>query len=94
MSLSLSLSSFDSEEVTCFDIIKAAYGLSENEVEVMMCIKHSQPIDIKQITEIIPKDRATISRSIHRLMSIGFVRKSKINLEAVRFCLQNHNCQN
>jgi predicted transcriptional regulator len=79
--VSFPLSAFDNEEVTCFDIIKATYALSENELEVMMCIKHSQPTDIKTITEIIPKDRATISRSIQRLMGIGFVKKTKINLD-------------
>lgn len=47
----------------------------------MMCIKNIQPVDIKGIAEIIPKDRATISRSIQRLMGIGVVRKTKINLE-------------
>ncbi|MHA1198035.1 MAG: MarR family transcriptional regulator [Candidatus Heimdallarchaeaceae archaeon] len=79
--MSFSLSSFDSEDVTCFDIIKATYALSDNELEVMMCIKHSQPTDIKTIAKIIPKDRATISRSIQRLMGIGFVKKTKINLD-------------
>ncbi len=75
------LSSFESQEITCFEIIKAAYALSENELEIMMCIKNIQPVDIKGIAEIIPKDRATISRSIQRLMGIGVVRKTKINLE-------------
>ena len=75
------LSSFDSKEITCFEIIKAAYALSENELEIMMCIKNIQPVDIKGIAEIIPKDRATISRSIQRLMGIGIVRKTKINLD-------------
>lgn len=75
------LSSFDSKEITCFEIIKAAYALSENELEIMMCIKNIQPVDIKGIAKIIPKDRATISRSIQRLMGIGIVRKTKINLE-------------
>ncbi|TFG09758.1 hypothetical protein EU534_01780 [Candidatus Heimdallarchaeota archaeon] len=79
--MSFSLSSFDTEELTCFDIIKATYALSDNEVEVMMCIKHSQPTDIMTIVDIIPKDRATITRSIQRLMSIGFVKKTKINLD-------------
>ncbi len=79
--MSYSLSSFDNEDITCFDIIKATYALSENELEVMMCIKHSQPTDIKTIAEIIPKDRATITRSIQRLMGIGFVKKTKINLD-------------
>ncbi len=79
--MSFPLSSFDSKDVTCFDIIKAAYALSENELEIMMCIKNSQPVDIKTLTDIIPKDRATISRSIQRLMGIGIVRKTKINLE-------------
>ena len=79
--MSFPLASFDNEEVTCFDIIKATYALSENELEIMMCIKHSQPADIKMIAEIIPKDRATISRSIQRLMGIGFVKKTKINLD-------------
>lgn len=79
--MSFSLSSFDSEELTCFDIIKVTYALSENELEVMMCIKHSQPVDIKTIGTIIPKDRATITRSIQRLMRIGFVKKTKINLD-------------
>ena len=75
------LSSFESQEITCFEIIKAAYALSENELEIMRCIKNIQPVDIKGIAEIIPKDRATISRSIQRLMGIGVVRKTKINLE-------------
>ncbi|MCE7738251.1 MAG: MarR family transcriptional regulator [Candidatus Heimdallarchaeota archaeon] len=75
------LSSFDSKDITCFEIIKAAYALSENELEIMMCIKNIQPVDIKGIAKIIPKDRATISRSIQRLMGIGIVRKTKINLE-------------
>ncbi len=79
--MSFPLSSFDSKDVTCFDIIKAAYALSENEIEIMMCIKNMQPADIKTITDIIPKDRATISRSIQRLIGIGIVRKTKINLE-------------
>jgi predicted transcriptional regulator len=79
--MSFPLSSFDSKDVTCFDIIKAAYALSENELEIMMCIKSIQPADIKAITEIIPKDRATISRSIQRLIGIGIVRKTKINLD-------------
>ena len=79
--ISFSLSSFDTEELTCFDIIKATYALSENDLEVMMCIKHSQPTDIKTITDIITKDRATISRSIKNLRSIGFVKRTQINLD-------------
>ena len=79
--MAFSLSSFDTEELTCFDIIKATYALSDNELEVMMCIKHSQPTDIQTIKETIPKDRATISRSIQTLISIGFVKKTQFNLE-------------
>jgi len=79
--MSFSLSSFDSEELTCFEIIKATYALSDNELEVLMCIRHSQPTDIMSIVNVIHKDRATITRSIQRLTGIGFVKKTRISLE-------------
>lgn len=78
--MSFSLSSFESDDITCFDIIKAFYALTDNELEVLSCVHKGQPLDIKSITNIIPKDRATISRSIKKLMSIGFVRSDKITL--------------
>lgn len=79
--MSFSLSSFDSDDITCFDIIKAFYALTDNELEVLSCVHQGQPIDIKGITEVIPKDRATISRSIKKLQAIGFVRSNKITLD-------------
>ena len=79
--MSFSLSSFDSDDITCFDIIKAFHALTDNELEVLSCVHQSQPVDIKGITDVIPKDRATISRSIKKLLAIGFVRSDKITLE-------------
>lgn len=79
--MSFSLSSFDSDEITCFDIIKAFHALTDNELEVLSCVHQGQPVDIKGITDVIPKDRATISRSIKKLLAIGFVRSDKITLE-------------
>ncbi|MCK5141027.1 MAG: MarR family transcriptional regulator [Candidatus Heimdallarchaeota archaeon] len=79
--MSFSLSSFDSDEITCFDIIKAFHALTDNELEVLSCVHQGQPIDIKGITDVIPKDRATISRSIKKLQAIGFVRSDKVTLE-------------
>ncbi|MCK5304818.1 MAG: MarR family transcriptional regulator [Candidatus Heimdallarchaeota archaeon] len=79
--MSFSLSSFDSDEITCFDIIKAFHALTDNELEVLSCVHQGQPVGIKGITDIIPKDRATISRSIKKLLAIGFVRSDKITLE-------------
>ena len=81
MSMFFSLSSFETENITCFDIIKAVHALTENELEILSCVHQNQPIDMRGIVSIIPKDRATISRSIQKLMSIGFVRQEKINLE-------------
>ncbi|MCG3215827.1 MAG: MarR family transcriptional regulator [Candidatus Heimdallarchaeota archaeon] len=75
-----SLSSFDSDNLTCFDIIKAVHALTDSELEILSCIHQNQPIDMKEIISIIPKDRATVSRSIRKLMTIGFVRQDKINL--------------
>jgi predicted transcriptional regulator len=79
--MSLPLSSFDSDELTCFDIVRALFALSDNELEILACINHNQPVDIKSITAIIPKDRASIVRSIQRLMAVGVVRKEKVSLE-------------
>jgi len=79
--MSLSLNSLLSKDITCFDVIKNLFALTDNEIDVLACINHLQPVSIARITEIIPKDRATISRSISRLMSIGVVRKEKENLE-------------
>ncbi len=75
------ISSFESEDLTCFDIIKAYYALTDNELEVLSSIHANQPIDIKSIVAIIPKDRTTISRAIKRLMSIGFVKQDRISLD-------------
>ena len=79
--MSFPLSSFDSNDLTCFDIIRAIFGLSENELEVLACINHNKPIDVKGITEIIKKDRASIVRSIQRLMDVGALKKEKVSLE-------------
>ena len=79
--MSFSLSSFDSDDITCFDIIKAFYALTDNELEVLSCVHQGQSVDIKGITDVIPKDRATISRSIKKLLAIGFVRSEKKTLE-------------
>ena len=79
--MSFPLSSFDSDEITCFDIVRALFGLSENELEVLACINHNKPVDVRGITEIIKKDRASIVRSIQRLMDVGAVKKEKVSLE-------------
>jgi predicted transcriptional regulator len=79
--MSFPLSSFDSDEVTCFDVVKALFGLSDNEVEVLASINHNKPIDVKGITKIIKKDRTAIVRSIQRLMDVGAVKKEKVSLE-------------
>ena len=79
--MSIPLSSFDSEDITCFDIVRSLFALSDNELEILACINHNQPIDIKSITQVIPKDRASIVRSIQRLMAVGVVRKEKVSLE-------------
>jgi len=78
--MSFPLSSFDSDEITCFDVVKALFGLSDNEVEVLACINHNKPVDIKKIITIIKKDRASIVRSIQRLMDVGAVKKEKVSL--------------
>ncbi|UJG44513.1 MAG: hypothetical protein K9W46_04875 [Candidatus Heimdallarchaeum endolithica] len=79
--MSLSLNSLLSKDITCFDVIKNLFALTDNEIDVLACINHLQLVSIARITEILPKDRATISRSISRLMGIGVVRKEKENLE-------------
>ncbi|MHA1667986.1 MAG: MarR family transcriptional regulator [Candidatus Heimdallarchaeaceae archaeon] len=79
--MSFALSSMLSDELSCFDIVKVMYGLTDNEVEVLSCIHNLQPVTIKKLGEIIPKDRATITRALQRLMSIGAVSKEKRNLE-------------
>ncbi|MHA1303687.1 MAG: HVO_A0114 family putative DNA-binding protein [Candidatus Heimdallarchaeaceae archaeon] len=79
--MSFALTSLISKDITCFDVIKILFALSDKEMEILACINHLQPVSIKEITEIIPKDRATISRSINRLMGIGIVRKEKVNLK-------------
>ena len=79
--MSFSLSSFEAENITCFDIVKAFHALTDNDLEILACIHNKQQIDIKSVRKIIPKDRATLSRSIKKLMAIGFVRSDKINLE-------------
>ena len=79
--MSFPLSSFDSDDITCFDIVRALFGLSENELEVLACINHNKPVDVKGITKIIKKDRASIVRSIQRLMDVGAVKKEKVSLE-------------
>ena len=79
--MTFSLSSFESDDLTCFDILKVYYALTNIELEILSTVHINQPIDIKGITEIIPKDRTTISRSIKRLMSIGFVKQDRICLE-------------
>ena len=79
--MSFPLSSFDSDDITCFDIVRALFGLSENELEVLACINHNKPVDVKGITEIIKKDRASIVRSIQRLMDVGAVKKEKVSLK-------------
>ncbi|MCK4844538.1 MAG: hypothetical protein KAS95_02585 [Candidatus Heimdallarchaeota archaeon] len=78
--MSTALYSLLSDELSCFDIIKAFFALSDNEIEILSCIHNKQGIDIERITEIIPKNRTTISRSIQRLTSIGVIRKDKVNL--------------
>ena len=78
--MSTALYSLLSDELSCFDIIKAFFALSDNEIEILSCINNKQGIDIERITEIIPKNRTTISRSIQRLTSIGVIRKDKVNL--------------
>ena len=75
------LSFFESEEATCFDIIKALYSVTDSELEVLVCVNINKPVSIKRLTELIPKDRATIARGLQRLMSIGIVKKEKRNLE-------------
>lgn len=79
--MSFPLSSFDSDDITCFDIVRALFGLSENELEVLACINHNKPVDVKGITKIIRKDRASIVRSIQRLMDVGAVKKERVSLE-------------
>lgn len=79
--MSFPLSSFDSDDISCFDIVRALFGLSENELEVLACINHNKPVDVKGITAIIKKDRASIVRSIQRLMDVGAVKKEKVSLE-------------
>ncbi|MCG3226176.1 MAG: hypothetical protein H7645_04595 [Candidatus Heimdallarchaeota archaeon] len=79
--MSFPLSSFDSDDLTCFDIVRALFGLTDNELEVMVCINHNKPVDVKGITKIIRKDRASIVRSIQRLMDVGAVKKEKVSLE-------------
>ncbi len=79
--MTFSLSSFESDDLTCFDILKVYYALTNIELEILSAVHINQPIDIKGITEIIPKDRTTISRSIKRLMSIGFAKQDRICLE-------------
>ncbi len=79
--MSFPLSSFDSDDISCFDIVRALFGLSENELEVLACINHNKPVDVKGITAIIKKDRASIVRSIQRLMDVGSVKKEKVSLE-------------
>lgn len=79
--MTFSLSSFESDDLTCFDILKVYYALTNVELEILSAVHINQPVDIKGITEIIPKNRTTISRSIKRLMSIGFVKQDRICLE-------------
>lgn len=78
--MSTALYSLLSDDLTCFDIIKAFFALSDNEIEILSCVHNKQGIDIERLMEIIPKNRTTISRSIQRMISIGVIRKDKVNL--------------
>ena len=78
--MAFSLFSFLFEDTTCFEIIKALYGLTDNELEILACIHNIQNADIKAIQEIIPKDYSTLTRSLHKLVTTGLVKKAKVTL--------------
>ncbi|MHA1854072.1 MAG: BlaI/MecI/CopY family transcriptional regulator [Candidatus Heimdallarchaeaceae archaeon] len=74
------LSAFLSEDLDCFDIVKAIYGLNETELETMVVVHCNQHCDIKRIEAILPKDRTTLTRTIQKLLEYKLIEKEKITL--------------
>ncbi len=60
-------------ELTLQDLVKFCYDLSETDVEVLSILLKEKPKTIEELSDKLMLSKATISRSLNKLLGLGLV---------------------
>ena len=62
---------FKSSELTCKDALECFFNLNRLEVDVYNTLARKGPATNKQLAEMMDRDRSTVYRALHNLVSSG-----------------------
>ena len=67
----------DCENINCVDLVRCIFNLNETDILILKSIPENEGRSIKDITNIIKKDRSTIHRSLEKMVSCNICYKER-----------------
>jgi len=65
------------KELTLYDLVKFCYDLSETDLEILFRLMDSKKKTIEELSEELKLSKATVSRSLSKLLGLGFVTRAR-----------------
>lgn len=62
--------------VPSYDTIKRDFGIIRSEYLLLMCLSHFPTLTAKDVSFMTGRPRNSISRAVHRMLSVGYVTRS------------------
>ncbi len=64
-------------ELTLYDLVKFCYDFSETDLEILFKLVDGKKKTIEELSEELNLSKATVSRSLSKLLGLGFVVRSR-----------------
>jgi predicted transcriptional regulator len=69
-------------QVSIYDLVKFCYDLSETDIELLFKLLAKKQATIEELSTEMGVSNATVSRSLTRLIGLGFVRRMRTKSES------------
>ncbi len=66
------------KELTLYDLVKFCYDLSETDLDILFKLMDGQQKTIEELSEQLNLSKATVSRSLTKLLGLGFITRTRI----------------
>lgn len=66
------------KELAFIDIVKFCYDLSETDIELLFKLVNEGDKTIDEISSELGLSKATVSRSLNRLLGLGFIERNRV----------------
>ncbi len=66
------------KELTLYDLVKFCYDLSETDLDILFKLMDGRQKTIEELSEQLNLSKATVSRSLTKLLGLGFITRTRI----------------